>query len=265
VSAKRSRIDFTSVVGLPIGVGLVILGQALEGGSIRSVLQPTAALIVFGGTFGAVLLSFSLTDVKRAFAALKTVFLWDGEPPSQTIQTVMKYATHARTSGVLSLEDELPNVSDPFLRKALTLAVDGANPHALREMLEAENQNREEYDEIPAKVFETAGGYTPTVGILGAVLGLIQIMQQLSDPSKLGEGIAVAFVATIYGVGAANLILLPAATKLKMKARHECRRRELMLEAVLAIQEGLNPKMIQEKLDSFAAQSGPVDSLRRAA
>ena len=121
MSSKRSRIDFTSVVGLPVGVGLVILGQALEGGSIRSVIQPTAALIVFGGTLGAVLLSFSLTDVKRACAALKTVFLWNGELPSQTIQTVMKYATHARTSGVLSLEDELPGVSDPFLRKALTL------------------------------------------------------------------------------------------------------------------------------------------------
>jgi chemotaxis protein MotA len=265
VSAKRSRIDFTSVVGLPIGVGLVILGQALEGGSIRSVLQPTAALIVFGGTFGAVLLSFSLTDVRRAFAALKKVFLWDGEAPAQTIATVMRYATHARTAGVLSLEDELPSVTDPFLRKALTLVVDGANPHALREMLETENQNREEYDEIPAKVYESAGGYAPTVGILGAVLGLIQIMQHLSDPSKLGEGIAVAFVATIYGVGSANLIFLPTATKLKMKARHESRRRELMLEAVLAIQEGLNPKMIQERLDSFAAQTEPVTSLDRAA
>ncbi len=176
----------------------------------------------------------------------------------------MKYATHARTSGVLSLEDELPDVTDPFLRKALTLVVDGANPHALREMLETENQSREEYDEIPAKVYEAAGGYAPTVGILGAVLGLIQIMQHLSDPSKLGEGIAVAFVATIYGVGSANLIFLPTSTKLKMKARHESRRRELMLEAVLAIQEGLNPKMIKEKLDSFAAHR-PNRSIRPCA
>jgi len=265
VSTKRSRVDYTSVAGLPIGVGLVLLGQALEGGSMRSILQLTAGLIVFGGTFGAVLLSFSLTDVKRAFGALKKVFLCDGEPAAETIQAVMKYATLARSAGVLSLENELPAVADPFLRKALTLVVDGANPHALREMLETENQNREEYDEIPAKVYEAAGGYAPTVGILGAVLGLIQIMQHLSDPSKLGEGIAVAFVATIYGVGSANLVFLPMATSLKMKARHESRRRELMLEGVLAIQEGLNPKLIEEKLDCVAAQSTDQRSALREA
>jgi len=253
------------VAGLPVGIGLILLGQIIEGGTVRSILQLTAALIVFGGTFGAVLLSFSLTDVKRAFFALKMVFLWDREPPAQTISGVMKYAMHARSSGVLSLENELPKVTDPFLRKALTLVVDGANPIALREMLEIENQSREEYDEIPAKVYEAAGGYAPTVGIIGAVLGLIQIMQHLTDPSKLGEGIAVAFVATIYGVGSANLILLPMGTKLKMKARHESRRRELMLEAVLSIQEGLNPRLIQEKLESFAAQTEPVGSSRRRA
>jgi chemotaxis protein MotA len=264
-SGKPSRIDFTSVIGLPIGVGLVLLGQAIEGGSIRSVLQLTAALIVFGGTFGAVLLSFSMTDVKRAFGALKTVFFSDGEPPAQTIVMVMKYATHARTSGVLSLEDELPRVADPFLRRGLALVVDGANPVALREMLETENQSREEYDEVPAKVDEAAGGYAPTVGIIGAVLGLIQIMQHLTDPSKLGEGIAVAFVATIYGVGSANLFFLPTSTKLKMKARHEARRRELILEAVMGIQEGLNPRMILEKLNSFAAVSEPATPSQRLA
>ena len=160
----------------------------------------------------------------------------------------------------MSLENALPNVTDAFLRKALGLVVDGANPHATRDMLEIENQSREEHDEIPAKVYEAAGGYAPTVGILGAVLGLIQIMQNLSDPSKLGEGIAVAFVATIYGVGSANLMFLPMATKLKMKARHEARRRELMLEAVLAIQEGLNPQMIRQKLYGFAAQNEPAST-----
>lgn len=262
---SHKRIDFTSVAGVPVSVGLILLGQALEGGSIRSILQLTAALIVFGGTLGAVLLSFSLTEVRRAFGALRTVFLWEGEPSARTIDTVMTYATRARSSGVLSLEDGLPEVADPFLRKALGFVVDGANPHALREMLETENQGREEYDEIPAKVYEAAGGYAPTVGILGAVLGLIQIMQHLSDPSKLGEGIAVAFVATIYGVGSANLIFLPTATKLKMKARHEARRRELMLEAVLAIQEGLSPQIIREKLHGFAVQTEPISTARRPA
>jgi len=261
-----ARIDFASVAGIPVAVGLILVGQAIEGGSIGSLLQLTAALIVLGGTFGAVLLSFSMTDVKRAIGAARTVFLWDGDPPSHTIDTVLRYAAMARTTGILSLEDELSGEADPFLRKALGLAVDGGNPHAMREMLEIESERREEYEEVPAKVYEAAGGYSPTVGILGAVLGLIQIMQNLSDPSKLGAGIAVAFVATVYGVGMANLILLPMATKLKMKARHEARRRELMLEGVLAIQEGLNPKVIQEKLHGYAALSVPAPvPVKRAA
>jgi chemotaxis protein MotA len=265
VSTKRSRLDFTSVLGLPVGLGLILLGQAIEGGSARSVLQFTAALIVFGGTLGAVLFSFSLQDILRAGASVKKLFLWDGEAPVDTVRSVLKYATQARTSGVLSLEDELPGVADPFLRKGLTMVVDGANPLVLRDMLETEIESREEFDEIPAKVFESAGGYAPTIGILGAVLGLIQIMQHLSDPSKLGEGIAVAFVATIYGVGSANLIFLPASNKLKLKARHETKRRELLLEAVLGIQEGLNPKIIQQKLESMDTQAESTDEKRRAA
>jgi chemotaxis protein MotA len=255
MKGRRIRIDFTSVAGVPVSIGLILLGQTIEGGSIKSIMQLTAALIVFGGTLGAVLLSFSMNDVKQAAFALKTVFLWDGEPPAQTIETVMRFATKARSGGILSLEDLLPTVDDPFLRKALGAVVDGASPHTLREMLETETQRREEHDEIPAKVYEAAGGYAPTVGILGAVLGLIQIMQNMADPSKLGAGIAVAFVATVYGVGSANLIFLPSATKLKMKARHEGRRRELMLEGVLAIQEGLNLQIIQDKLRGYAAQS----------
>ena len=265
MSQKRGRIDFTSAAGIPVSVGLILIGQLWEGGSIRSILQLTAALIVFGGTLGAVLLSFSMTDVRRAFGALRTFFLWEGEPPARTIETVMHYATRARTSGILSLENELGAIADPFLRKALGQVVDGVNPHSLREMLETENASRAEYDEIPAKVYEAAGGYAPTVGILGAVLGLIQIMQNLSDPSKLGAGIAVAFVATVYGVGSANLIFLPIATKLKLKARQMERRRELILEAVLAIQEGLNPQTIHEKLHGYAAQTTPETSPRQAA
>jgi chemotaxis protein MotA len=262
MSGRRARIDFTSAAGIPVSVGLILLGQLFEGGSVRSLLQVTAAMIVFGGTLGAVLLSFSFSEVRRAFGALRTIFLWEGEPPARTIETVMHYVTRARKSGILSLEGELPAIVDPFLRKALGQVVDGANPQALREMLETENASREEYDEIPAKVYEAAGGYAPTVGILGAVVGLIQVMQNLSDPSKLGAGIAVAFVATVYGVGSANLIFLPIATKLKMKARHQERRRELILEAVLAIQEGLNPQTIHEKLHGYAAETTPT---RRAA
>jgi len=248
------RIDVTSIAGLPIGLGLIVCAELVEGGTLRSLVQPSAALIVFGGTLGAVLLSFSLADVRRACLALRTIFFWDGEPPDRTIAMVMRYAAKARTAGVLALENDLPGIPDPFLQKALRLLVDGAHPQVLRELLETENQSREEFDEVPAKVFEAAGGYAPTIGILGAVLGLIHIMQTLTDPSRLGAGIAVAFVATVYGVGSANLLLLPAATKLRMKARHESRRRELLIEAVLGIQEGLNPRLIVERLRGVAAE-----------
>ncbi len=265
MSQKKPRVDFTSVAGVPVGVGLILLGQAIEGGSVGSLLQATAALIVFGGTLGAVLLSFSMSDVKRALSSLRTVFLWDGEPPTTTINVILNYAKKARKEGIMSLEDDLERVDDPFLQKGLRLAVDGTDPHAVREMLEIENQSREEHDEIPAKVFESGGGYAPTIGILGAVLGLIHVMQNLADPTKLGAGIAVAFVATVYGVGSANLIFLPIGTKLKMKARHEARRRELVIEGIMAIQEGLNPRTIQEKLLGFAAQSDVATTKRRAA
>lgn len=256
---KRIRLDYTSVAGVPVGIGLVLVGQAIEGGTVGSILQVTAALIVFGGTLGAVLLSFSLVDVWRAAASLRRVFLWDGEPLTHTIEAVVGYGVEARKAGLLSIEKSLSAEPDAFLRKALQHAVDAMSPHTLREMLEVESQSREDFEIVPANVYEAAGGYAPTVGILGAVLGLIQVMQNLSDPSKLGAGIAVAFVATLYGVGAANLLLLPIATKLKMKARHEARRRHLILEGVLAIQEGINPRMLQEKLRGYSAQSAKVD------
>ncbi|MDO8834133.1 MAG: flagellar motor protein [Vicinamibacterales bacterium] len=255
---SRVRFDVASVAGIVAGVGLVLVGQAVEGGSVRSLLQPTAALIVFGGTFGAVLLAYSRNDVLRAVRSMGTVFLWDGEPLSGTIDTVFAYAMRARKEGILSLDRDITKIGDPFLKKAIQLLVDATNPEVLRELLETESQGREDYDEVPARVFEAAGGYAPTIGILGAVIGLIQVMEHLSDPSKLGEGIAVAFVATVYGVGSANLFFLPAATKLKMKARHEARGRELIIEGVLAIQDGMNPRTIHEKLCGFACQTVPV-------
>ena len=255
---KRFRLDIASTIGIPLAVGLILLGQALEGGSMRSIIQPTAALIVFGGTLGAVLISFSAVDILRAGRAIKTVLLWDGEHPTKTIAVIMEYLHHARKNGLLALEDQLESVQDPFLRKALGLVIDGRSSHEVREMLETENHNREEYDEIPAKVYESAAGYSPTIGILGAVLGLIHVMQNLSDPAKLGGGIAVAFVATVYGVGAANLLFFPIATKIKMKERYVARRHALMIEGVLAIREGLNPAIAEEKLLGFAAQAVPT-------
>ena len=254
VKPARRRLDLTSVTGVPVAVGMILLGQFLEGGAMRSLLQGAAALIVFGGTLGAVLISYSFADVKRAAVGLGRVFFEDAEPPDATIETILRYARLARKDGILALEDEAAEAKDPLLRKGLMLAVDGLNPKTLREMLEVDLAAAEERDLVPARVFEAAGGFAPTIGILGAVLGLIHVMENLSDPSKLGSGIAVAFVATVYGVGGANLILLPIANKLRARAAEAARRRVLVFEGVLAIQEGLNPRLIDQKLQGFVGE-----------
>jgi chemotaxis protein MotA len=189
--------------------------------------------------------------VRRAFRRLKDVFSEKPEDPAALIQTVIDYATKARKGGIVSLEDELTTIRDPFLRKALTLAVDGADLQVVRSMMELDIHVGEQEMEREAKVFESAGGYAPTIGIIGAVLGLIQVMKDVSDPSKVGPGIAVAFVATIYGVGSANILFLPAAAKIKARGYWDTQRKELLLEGVTAIIEGLNPKLIRSKLEGF--------------
>lgn len=265
---NRRRFDATSLIGLPLGLALAFAAHVLEGGSLRSLLQGTAALVVFGGTLGAVLLGFSASEVRRAARSLKSVFVAPPvEDPEVTVGRLVRYALRARRLGIMALDRDLAElddaaVPDPFLEKALGLAVDGASARSLREILELDCLAREEEDEGPSRVFEAAGGYAPTFGILGAVLGLIHVMSNLSEPSRLGAGIAVAFVATVYGVGSANLILLPVAAKLRGRARREARRRELVLEGILAIQEGLNPRLIHERLRSAAGlpMSRPVAS-----
>lgn len=257
----RRRLDVTSLIGIPLGLGFVLMGQVLEGGTLRSILQVTPAIIVFGGTFGATLLSFSMKDVKQALRSLRHVFYEDDTPVEETISTITRFAVKARKDGIMSLEDDVERLDDPFIRRGLSLAVDGTNPTTLRAMLEGESQSREDIDETPARVYEAAGGYAPTIGILGAVLGLIHVMENLSDPTKLGAGIAVAFVATVYGVGSANLLFLPIAAKLRHRASQRRQRREVALEGILAIQEGQNPRLIEQKLRGLLG----VDSSPRAA
>lgn len=259
---SRRRLDLTSVAGVPVGLGFVLLGQALEGGTLHSLVQLTAALIVFGGTLGAVLLSHSVDEVRRAWRGLRHVLYDEDAPADEIIDTITRLAMKARRDGIMSLEDETDAILDPFMRRGIMLAVDGTNPSTLRTMLEAESFSRDDLDESPAKVFESAGGYAPTIGILGAVLGLIHVMENLTDPNKLGAGIAVAFVATIYGVGSANLMLLPIASKLRSRALAAAKRRELVLEGILAIQEGLNPRLIDQKLRGLIASDATSRTFR---
>jgi chemotaxis protein MotA len=257
VSVRRA-FDFTSILGVPIGIGFVLAGQVLEGGALGSLLQLTAAVIVFGGTFGATLVSFSFADIRRAGAALRQVFLDEDTPHEDTIRTMTRFAVKARKDGIMSLEDDVERLPDAFLRRGLGLAVDGTSPTTLRAMLEAESDSRADTEETPSRVYEAAGGYAPTVGILGAVLGLIHVMENLSDPTKLGAGIAVAFVATVYGVGSANLLFLPIAAKLRARVARNQKRRDVIIEGILAIQEGQNPRLIEQKLLGLLGTDRPA-------
>lgn len=247
-------MDVTTIAGIVVAVGLILLGQALEGGHVGSLLQATAALIVFGGTFGAVLVAFPRRDVGRALSQLKLVFTERKVDLGALSRELVDYAGVARRDGVLALEGKLPGIPDPFLRRALQLVVDGVDASVTRSTLEAAVDADFEEHAVGAKVWEAAGGFAPTVGILGAVLGLIHVMENLSDPSKLGGGIAVAFVATVYGVGSANVLFLPFANKMKRKLAAERDRKTLVTEGVLAIQEGINPRVLEEKLRAYAGE-----------
>lgn len=247
-------MDVASIAGLTIALFAILGGQALEGGHISSILQPTAAVIVFGGTFGAVALQFPVAVLKHALGDMKQVFKPLIHDTGPVVKSIIMLANKARREGLVAIERDAAQVEDPFMRRALEMAVDGTEAKALRSALEIELGHHEEEAEGAVKVLEAAGGYSPTVGILGAVLGLIHVMENLSDPSKLGSGIAVAFVATVYGVGMANLIFLPMSGKLKARAREHVVMMELVVEGVCAIAEGENPRLIERKLAIYAKE-----------
>ncbi len=244
-------MDTGSLGGILLALAGILAGLLLEGGHLGQVLQPTAAMIVFGGTLGAVMLQFPLKTVLAAAQRLVRLFLHRSDAGESLLRQIVAFANKARRNGIISLDPDLPRIGDPFLRQALTLAVDGTEPAELRRIMEVQMENTTENEaRIPA-VFESAGGFSPTIGIIGAVIGLIQVMQHLDHMSEVGRGIAVAFVATIYGVGAANIFFLPAAGKLRQRARDEQRLREMALEGVISIIEGMNPRMIEVKLEGF--------------
>ncbi len=248
-------MDLLTIVGITLGLGAVIGGQLLEGGSIHAIMQFTAAIIVIGGTVGAVMVNYSLPTFILAIKNARKAVVSSRDDPKRIIKEISEIAITARKDGLLALESMVKKIENPFLRKGLQLVVDGTEPRLIREILEIDIAYSEEYENTSAKIFESAGGYAPTIGILGAVLGLIHVMESLSDPNKLGAGIAVAFVATVYGVASANLLWLPLAGKLKLRIREETILKEMMIEGLISLSEGENPRRLEEKLAGFLMAS----------
>jgi chemotaxis protein MotA len=244
-------MDKISIAGLFLGIAAILVGQVLEGGHVGSLVQPTAFLIVIGGTLGAVMLQSPLQVFMTGIKMGKWVFFPPAMEPEQLIEQISRWSHVARKEGLLALEAQIEAVPDPFMRKGLQLLVDGAEPERLREVLEVEIGAYEEQMKLSAKIWESAGGYSPTIGILGAVMGLIHVMENLSDPSKLGAGIAVAFVATIYGVGAANLIFLPIAKKLLANIARLVALREMFVDGLVGIANGDNPRIIESRMQGY--------------
>lgn len=244
-------MDKISIAGLAIGAIAILGGQLLEGGHISSLVQPTALLIVLGGTLGAVLLQSPLHVFKRGMQMAKWIWIPPVIEQKRLVDQIMAWSLLSRREGLLALENQIPLIKDPFTRKGLQLLVDGADPERIRDLLEVEITTFEDEWKQSAKIWDAAGGYSPTIGILGAVMGLIHVMENLSDPTKLGGGIAVAFVATIYGVGLANLIYLPIAGKLKYYISRMVSSREMLVDGLVGIAVGDNPRIIEGRLRGY--------------
>jgi chemotaxis protein MotA len=246
-------MDLASIGGIVIALVAILGAMMMEGGKLAQVTQLTAAMIVIGGTCGAVMVQFPLEIFLAALKGVMGVFMHKGGNAEAVLVQIVEFANKARKSGIVSLDADLPSVKDPFLKQGLMLAIDGTESSEVRKILQLEIDNKSEMEEKIPQVFESAGGFAPTVGIIGAVLGLIQVMQHLDNIDEVGKGIAVAFVATIYGVALSNLFCLPAAGKLKIRHKEHVMMQEMMLEGVISILEGLNPRMIETKLKTYLA------------
>ena len=244
-------MDKISLAGIVIGLVAIVGGQVLEGGNIGSLVQPTALLIVCGGTLGAVLLQSPFHIFKRGMQMARWVWVPPVIEQKRLADQILNWSQLSRREGLLALENSIPGIKDVFVKKGLQLLVDGADPERIRELLEVEIDTFEDEWRQSAKVWEAAGGYSPTIGILGAVMGLIHVMENLSDPTKLGGGIAVAFVATIYGVGLANLVYLPIAAKLKYYISRMVSSREMLIDGLVGIAVGDNPRIIEGRLRGY--------------
>ena len=244
-------MNFGPLIGIVFALGAILFGNVLEGGHLGAIVGGPAAIIVLGGTIGAVIVQYPGSTLMAAVRSAGSTFKKSTVDPAKLVDEIVDYANRARRDGMLALEKVAATSSDPFLAKALMMAIDGADSASLRSTMEIAITQYEEHGEDAAKVYEALGGYCPTVGIIGAVLGLIHVMSNLSDINAVGAGIAGAFVATIYGVAFANILFLPLGGRIKLAVRDGVQRMEMMLTGVLAIQEGMNPKLVRERLGEF--------------
>jgi len=244
-------MDILSILGMILSLGAIVLGQHLEGGHLGSIMQLTAFIIVAGGTLGAVMLQTPMPAFVKAIKSMSMVFINVHVDVKGLIGQLVELSNLSRKQGLLALEGKIKTLEDPLLKKGLQMVVDGTEPSKIREILEVEVEMFEEEFASAGKVYDALGGYAPTVGIIGAVLGLIHVMENLADPSALGSGIAVAFVATVYGVAAANLFFLPFGGKIKGKVKELVMIRNMTIEGLVSLAQGENPRMIEEKLSGY--------------
>ncbi len=251
MAASRTSVDFLTIAGVALSLLAVIGGNMLEGGHTDSLMQLTAFLIVFGGTLGAILVQTPLNVFLHAMKRFRWIFLPPKVERQQTLKKIMGWSKIARKDGLLGLQKVADREKDKFTKKGLMLLVDGSEPDEIRKILDVEIDSSASNEMNAARVYEAMGGYSPTIGIIGAVLGLIHVMNNLADPAALGPGIAVAFVATIYGVGLANFFFLPISNKLKTLSRDLTQYQEMLVDGVASIAEGENPRVIQSKLEGY--------------
>ncbi len=244
-------MDIFSVIGLILATIAIIGGSILKGSGVSALVNPAAFVIVAVGTLASIMLHTPKGTFMHALGLSRLIFKPPMLEPEAVIEKIVGWSNKARKEGLLSLESVVEQESDPFDRKGVQLLVDGTEPELIRQILEVEVATKEQFDMQGAKVFESMGIYSPTLGIIGAVLGLMSVMQHLADPSQLGHGIAAAFVATIYGIGFANLLFLPMSAKIKAAVQEEVHIKELMIEGILSIAQGENPRNIEIKLKGY--------------
>lgn len=244
-------MDLPLILGFVFALVSLAGGFIMDGGHLGSLLKPTAAIIVFGGTIGATAISFNMNELKNIPKLFRIALVPPREEPAEIIDMIVGLADEARREGLLYLENRLDDISDPFLRKGVQLVVDGTDPELVRSIMEVELYAIEERHHIGSSIFEAAGGYAPTMGIIGTVMGLVHVLGNMSDPNSLGPAIAVAFMATLYGIGSANILWLPLGSKLANLSRKESHMRQLMIEGIVSLQAGYNPILIRERLSAF--------------